>query len=236
MLVRTVPPSSTPPIDVGDVTLVSVTGVNVDAAQRALQQSMQGLRFARVLLISSDPPSVSDPDIERIAIPAMTLAGYSRFILHELHRHIDSAHVLVVQADGYVLNPGRWDPAWLGYDYVGAPWPAIAELDGRRVPLANRVGNGGFSLRSRRLLQLVAAEDSSHVGPVFASEDLFTCFVLYDKLVAAGMRFPTPQVAARFSIETPGATFGQTLRTSFGFHGRHFQRRLTPWWKRLLQR
>jgi len=226
--------SQAPSIDLEDVTLVTVTGVRVDAAQQALQRSMAGLRFRRVLLISAEPASEPDPRIERIAIPPMTLTGYSHFMLHELHRHIDTGHVLVVQADGYVINPMRWQPSWLGYDYIGAPWPSVALLDGRLVEMPNRVGNGGFSLRSRRLMQFVAAEDSSRVGPVFASEDLFICYVTYQKLVAAGMRFAAPEVAARFSIETPGATFGQTVRTSFGFHGLAMQRRLVPWWRRVL--
>jgi hypothetical protein len=53
--------------------------------------------------------------------------------------------VLLVQWDGYVCNPDAWDPAFLDCDYIGAKW--FWHND------AMRVGNGGFSLRSRRLLE-----------------------------------------------------------------------------------
>ena len=37
-----------------------------------------------------------------------------------------------------------WDPKFLNYDYIGALWPHYKE---------NQVGNGGFSLRSKKLLE-----------------------------------------------------------------------------------
>ena len=56
--------------------------------------------------------------------------------------------MLLIQWDGYVVNPEAWDPAFLGCDYLGAKW--YWHDDGMRV------GNGGFSLRSRRLLDALA--------------------------------------------------------------------------------
>jgi hypothetical protein len=223
-----------PPIDTGDVTLVAVTGVHVDAAQRALQRSMAGLRFRQVKLIASAPPSRPDRRIEQIAIPPMTLADYNRFILYELHRHIDTGHVLIVQADGFVLNPRRWNPAWLSYDYIGAPWPPLRLKDGVLAPWPNRVGNGGFSLRSRRLLQLVAEHPGSHEHG--RPEDVFICVDLLDRLRDQDIRFADPEEAARFSLEDPEHRFGQSPRTSFGFHGKFFLPHSRSWLKRMLHR
>jgi hypothetical protein len=223
-----------PAIDTGDVTLVTVTGVDIDAAQRALQRSMAGLRFRHVKLIASAPPSRPDRRIAHVPIPPMTLADYNRFILYELHRHIDTVHVLIVQADGFVLNPRRWRPDWLSYDYIGAPWPPMRPKGDGLVPRCNRVGNGGFSLRSRRLMQLVAEHPGSHehVWP----EDVFICLELFGWLSQQGIRFPTPEEAARFSVEQPEHVFGQSPRTSFGFHGKVFLPQAHSWLKRMLYR
>lgn len=220
------------PIDTGDVTLVAVTGVHVDAAQQALQRSMAGLRFRQVKLIASMPPSRPDRRIQYVPIPPMTLADYNRFIPHDLHRYIDTAHALIVQADGFVLNPRRWNPAWLELDYIGAPWPPTLVVDGAETTLRNRVGNGGFSLRSRRLLQLSAEFDPAGVPYPLSAEDMFTCNVMYETLLARGIRFANPESAARFSVETQGSTFGQTPRTSFGFHGGSFLPQARRWWQR----
>ena len=37
--------------------------------------------------------------------------------------HIQTSHCLLIQSDGFVLFPDKWDDSWLDYDYIGAPWP-----------------------------------------------------------------------------------------------------------------
>lgn len=204
------------------VTIVSVTGVHIDDAHAALQRSLTELPFRRALLIASTAPSYPDPRIEWIGIPPMSLNEYSRFILQDLHRHIETTHALIIQADGFVLNPERWNPAWLEFDYIGAPWREQLRVGPYIIPLPNRVGNGGFSLRSRRLLQMVAPIDLSTLRYPTRAEDMIICHLLHDYLVERGMRFADMETAASFSIENPKATFGQTLDTVFGFHGLHF--------------
>ena len=66
-------------------------------------------------------------------------------MLQELHDHISTAHALCIQWDGYVLNAQAWDASFLDYDYIGSVWPQFGD--------GHRVGNGGFSLRSKRLLE-----------------------------------------------------------------------------------
>ncbi len=66
-------------------------------------------------------------------------------MLRDLASHVETSHALCIQWDGYVLRGQAWDPAFLTYDYIGAPWPHFSD--------GHNVGNGGFSLRSRRLLE-----------------------------------------------------------------------------------
>src|SRR2546427_7273652 len=128
-------------------------------------------------------------------------------MLKALAAHIETEHVLVTQWDGYVAHASEWDPAFLACDYLGAVWPAA-------VPPAN-VGNGGFSLRSRKLLN--ALQDSRIVCSWH--EDQTICSVFRPLLEQEyGIRFGQPELADRFSFEMNQSIAKSGVRT-FGFHG-----------------
>ena len=135
--------------------------------------------------------------------PIESRDAYSNFVLKRLLPFVDTEHVLLVQWDGYVVNPGAWDPAFLDCDYLGAKW--FWHGDGMRV------GNGGFSLRSRRLLealadpriQLVEAEDTT-IGRTFRP--------LLEREHA--IRFGSDDLADKFSFEA-----AHPIGKPFGFHG-----------------
>jgi hypothetical protein len=78
--------------------------------------------------------------------------------------------VLVAQWDGFVWQHRMWDPAFLDYDYIGAPWPA--HLTRGEQHRNHRVGNGGFSLRSRKLQQFLAEDPRVEVTD---NEDVVIC-------------------------------------------------------------
>ena len=59
--------------------------------------------------------------------PIESRDAYSNFVLKRLLPFVDTEHVLLVQWDGYVVNPGAWDPAFLDL-----------RLPGRQVVLAQR--------------------------------------------------------------------------------------------------
>ena len=75
---------------------------------------------------------------------------YSHFMIKELYKYFDTDFVLVIQADGYVLNGKSWLPEFLHYDYIGAPWT---------YPDGKNVGNGGFSIRSKKLQSALTLDD-----------------------------------------------------------------------------
>jgi len=186
------------------VTLVSVTSVALEATVRALTASLGQAEFGKTLLLSDHPPRFAlDPRIEwRKIQPLKTHSDYSRFVLRELADHVSTSHALCVQWDGYVLNGGAWDPAFLDYDYIGAIWPQFRD--------EWNVGNGGFSLRSRRLLR--AAADLAY--DVAEPEDVFICRTLRTALEQAGIRFAPEVVAKLFAFERTSPTGKE-----FGFHG-----------------
>ena len=63
-----------------------------------------------------------------------------------MNNYFDTDYVLTFQSDGFILNPDAWTDEFFNYDYIGAPWG-----DNRYA-----VGNGGFSFRSKKLMNFVS--------------------------------------------------------------------------------
>jgi len=197
------------------VTLACIDTVNHALALRALAHSQRGLQFARTLLFTDAIPAGVDVppgvDVEPIA-PLASRDDYSHFVLKSLGRHVDTPHVLLVQWDGYVVNPAAFDPAFLDCDYIGAKWYWFD--DGMRV------GNGGFSLRSRKLL--TALEDPRI--ELAEAEDITigrACRPLLER--EFGIRYASEALADRFAFE---AAYPAGL--PFGFHGLYNFCRVVP--------
>jgi hypothetical protein len=205
-----------------DITLLAATSVGIDSTARALAISSREIQFGAIKLLSSSAPSVMSPDIEFVQIPHMNFLGYSRFILKDLYRYFETPYCLVVQADGFVVNTDYWRDEFLQYDYIGAPWPEGVWKDDKFLPLnKNRVGNGGFSLRSRKLMQQTANIDFDSLDFLTRSEDIVICHYLYEKMLEKGTRFAPPELAAIFSMESLDGLYGQNIDSVFGFHGKY---------------
>jgi hypothetical protein len=197
-----------------EVTLCCVDTRNPALAIWALQRCMAQIRFAEVLLFTQASLVPSPPaGVRVIDVRVETIEAYSQFMLRGLAEHLRSSHLLVAQWDGFVRDAARWDEAFLDYDYIGAPW--------RDAPAGRLVGNGGFSLRSRRLLQALLDPDVQLTHP----EDESICLVNRDLLERRhGVRIAPVAVARRFSYERIAPT-----APTFGFHGLfNFQRELSP--------
>jgi len=156
-------------------------------------------------------------------------------MLESLGTYVQTDHCLVIQADGFVLEPTRWSRQFLEYDYIGAPWPAVLSFSTTRgdrlsLPLEkNTVGNGGFSLRSKRLLEATSRKRFDSLNFPCNVEDVLICHYLYDEMRASGIQFAPPEIAALFSIETDLGLRGHSFDSVFGFHGKHW---LVDAWKR----
>ena len=189
-----------------EVTLCCVDTANHALALRALARSQEGVQFARALLLTDRlPPDVPVPSgIEVVPVaPIGSRDAYSDFVLKSLLPHVATNHVLLVQWDGYVINPAAWDTAFLDCDYIGAKW--FWYDDGMRV------GNGGFSLRSRRLLE---ALQDSRIERIDVEDT--TIGRAFRPLLEReyGIRFATEAIADRFSFEA-----AYPIGKPFGFHG-----------------
>lgn len=187
------------------ITLCCIDCVNQPLAVRALRLSMPALPFAEALLLTSGFHDLPDLRVEHIP-PLQSHAEYSHFVAKTLVAHIRTSHVLLVQWDGYVINPSAWTDEFLQYDYIGATWGFLPRD-------AYRVGNGGFSLRSKRLLEALQDLEIIETHP----EDVAICRQYRPLLEQRyGIRFAPEAVAERFSFESTTPP-----NASFGFHALH---------------
>lgn len=185
------------------VTLCAASSVNVAATVRALEACLAQIEFFACKLFTDAEVHPSHPAIEVVRIPRLDSSkAYSQFILKQLVDHVETPHCLVVQWDGYVLDACRWRAEFLEYDYIGARWPQFDD--------GYDVGNGGFSLRSRRLME--ACREPGFKDD--KAEDTAIGRTNRAWLEGKGMRFAPAVVADQFATERAG-----NLAISFGFHG-----------------
>lgn len=191
-------------LELSQVTLCAATSVNLSATLAALGFCLDAAKFAECLLFTDVEIGDSHPSIRVVPIePLDSARAYSDFILQGLAEHVRTSHCLIIQWDGFVLDATRWTDDFLKVDYIGAPWPQFSD--------GHDVGNGGFSLRSRKLLDACRAPDFRSSHP----EDLAICRHNRPGLESRhDIRFADRAMADRFAFERIAPS-----EPTFGFHG-----------------
>lgn len=177
-----------------NVTLFGVD-VNNERLQKAKDICTKWIKFGNAVTLN---PNIQSKE------------SYSEFIIKESHKYINASHVLIFQHDGFVNNWKAWDDSWLEYDYIGAPW---WYMDGYNV------GNGGFSLRSKRLMEIVAKDMVIQSKRQYHPEDDIICRT-YRKYLEDNyqIKFAPIEVAEKFSFEGYMQP-AKYLSDQFGVHG-----------------
>ena len=214
-------------ITLSNVTLFCISSDNVAGAIQALQYSMRGINYGAVKLITHKDTGNLPQGIQFSECYEITsIHEYNYYCIYNLTRHIDTDYCLLVQPDGFVINPDKWSNEFYKYDYIGAPWEKVdhSYLDPWGKP--HRVGNGGFSFRSKKLLDVPKrahiqfdvnwGDFYKHFGYGNTAEDGNICVHnrhIYEQL---GCKFAPVEVAAKFSQEKQ---LPETEGISpFGFH------------------
>ena len=190
-----------------NVTLLSVGDHNiVDVTQRALLFSSSAIKFKAIKLLGDKSPSHLFPGVDFIYIKPLSYPEYSTFCIFELWKYVETEFCLLIQYDGFVINPHLWDDSFLNYDYIGAPcrWDGVFQ-----------VGNGGFSLRSNKLLQLCQQLDRNKINERF--EDRVICIEHRQWFLDNGCKFAPLNVAEKFACQE-SLHPNHNSSTAFGFH------------------
>jgi hypothetical protein len=217
---------SAPLLDLSAVTLLCVETREPALAHFAIQKCTKQARFGKVVLITelsklSNQESDSEQgqvgnavdqkadqandrlrDVEYVqAPPIKTTKDYSDLLLTGLRQYVSGTHVLIIQWDSFILHPELWTNDFLQYDYIGAAWPHHHDTP---------VGNGGFSLRSVKLLKALESQKIAKRHP----EDF--CICVDNKALLEGefgIRFAPTNIAEQFAVERT------EWHPAFGFHG-----------------
>jgi glycosyltransferase involved in cell wall biosynthesis len=188
-------------------TLVCIDCINHDLSIKAIEHCLSVCNFDRTIFFTDRDFSLgSGIDIIKIP-PISTKEEYSRFVIKELNNYIYTDFVLMIQYDGFIINPDAWTDEFLKYDYIGAKWHWYHD--------GFNIGNGGFSLRSKRLMQALM-DESINASSVEYGEDTLICRTYRSLLENKyGIKFAPEALADRFSYERSQFTGHHP----FGFHG-----------------
>ncbi|WP_294035175.1 DUF5672 family protein [uncultured Moraxella sp.] len=225
------------------ITIISVTG-HQDYAQGsvyAIERSYTELQkklpkdSLSCILVSPDKPEHLPEHIMHLVCKPFSYLEYNLFILYALDQLVETDFALIVQNDGFVVDGDNWRDEFFEYDYIGAPVYGLYEVldDGTAKnhqgdacdeylrdmpPNFIDVQNGGFSLRSKKLLGMPrklgikwqvnipkffsAQPLSLDFESISHNEDMYLCVMIRKILEAQGLRFAPVETACYFACES----------------------------------
>src|SRR3989344_8933853 len=188
-----------------NVTLITFDCVNLKQTLAAADICQRNFSFGAVKILSSIPSN--DPRVVPVPELLNDWRKYSEFYIREFAKHVETEFALCFHPDSFIANPSAWEDEFLNYDYIGAPWHHLGKV---------LVGGGGFSIRSKRLLDYIS-KNYKRIGGDFHPEDLWICQTAKPFLEKIGMKFAPVELAKRFSKE--GDSRGVFWNGEFGWHG-----------------
>jgi hypothetical protein len=183
-------------IELPDVSLVAIFTVAHELTRMAVKDCTDHANFGEVLTFSDHGGGLPGP--------FSSMIEGARFSLYEALRQVKTSHILSIQWDGYLVNPDAWTDEFLEYDYIGAPWCWFPDMN---------VGNSGFCLRSRRLIEHLFEHQDEF--PIALPEDEVLCRKYRPELEKCGFRWAPVGLASRFSFERVAYW---PLNQIFGYH------------------
>ncbi len=227
------------------LTIVSVTGHQAYAqgSAYAIERSYEELQKKlpvenlKCVLISPERPEHLESYVQHIRCKPFSYLEYNLFILYALGDLIDTDFALVVQNDGFVVNGDNWKDEFFNYDFIGAPLYCMYEYleDGSLKQYNNEQcdpfyenmpehffegQNGGFSLRSKRILKLPRELKIRFPFPIPEPlsmgekisldyttsrshyEDIVLTVLTRKQLISHNIKFAPPEISTYFACES----------------------------------
>lgn len=172
-------------LQLDDVTLICVETRKIEVAKNLCSNLNDKINFNQSLLITSGINTIQD---------------YNKLIHLRLNSLFNTEFCMIVQLDGYPINIDFWKWEFLDYDFIGAPWYT------QPVGITNLVGNGGFSIRSKRYVEQCM---KTHYMDYSRPEDVF-----YNRDNKLNVKYAPHGLAYEFSVED------LPYNGQFGFHGK----------------
>ena len=225
-------------LNLQDIELVCVdTTPKFELSLSAIEHSIKYVNFGKVSFFTSSKivknctTNMYNSDNKRVNINMYDVnisntLDYNYFINHDFVKYVTYKHILIVQWDGFIINPGSWTDEFLGYDNIGARW-GFGDINNNGH--GGNGGNGGFTLRSKNLLDTISnninefddnISNSNNVNKY--NEDVQICMINRELLHNKGIVFCDHELADQFSIQqTECYKYYKPypITHNFGFHG-----------------
>lgn len=202
-----------------DVTLLAISSDRVQSNIDALVRCMGLMNFGAVKFLSHVKPDNLPDGIQfEESMHLKSIKDFDYYAFRCLGKHVQTSHCLMVQDHAFILHPEIWKDDWLQFDFCGALWPERPEFISQSTGTLVRLGNGGFSLRSKRIMDLPEKLDLPVVEDRGFSNDDGLLNSLYRKvLLENGVVYPEAIDIPEFSYEndTPENI---NITKFFGFH------------------
>ena len=182
-----------------DLTILAASSENIELTALAMRHSSFRIENKDRIFITDK--EVSGPFTRLDAPKYENREDNWNWCWFKLPELIQTTHELSIQYDGYVIDGDMWTDNFYHYDYIGSKWPWYSH---------HRVGNGGFCLRSKRLLMSL----TEFPAPGSQPDDDYICRTLRPELESMGMVFAPEPVADMFSYERH-----VPMQRTLGFHG-----------------
>jgi len=188
------------------ITVVCVGNVCHDLMKFSVENTLKHTPDVEDVLIIADKPILDYGRFEQLP-EGFTRKDYQKLLIKDLNHMVQTEFSLICQYDGMAVDNNQWTDDFFNYDYIGAVWPEKFNW----IPQNSRVGNGGFSLRSKKLLEALQDSQVTYSD----NEDVLICQI-FRKFLADGynIKYAPMELADRFSNE-----WNNPAGAVFGFHG-----------------
>lgn len=195
------------------ITIGIVGTVHHDLMRFAIERTLMATPDVEEVLVFSDR-LVYEHAMHIPIRSAFSREDYQDLVLKNLWPFVRTEFLLLIQYDGMAVNPQHWSDEFYNYDYIGSPWPERFNW----IQPHERVGNGGFSWRSAKLLEALRDQQIQRgFGNRNQNEDAVIAQHHRQYLINRyGVVYAPLSLANQFGHEWANPS-GET----FGFHG-HF--------------
>lgn len=211
------------------VTLLAIDTIDPLRTLKAMRYSLLQAQFAEAVLVT-DRANYNSRFVRTIGgqgrIDQITVhfvepgprSDYERQIICDLPLFFKTDFCLFQEWDAAIVNPNAWNPQWLNYDFIGAPWPYDFNENGYPpCTRENCVGNGGFSLRSLEFCKMTRNlfNEAGQPQEAIRLSDAWISRTMRTHLDGSGFTFAPEEEALKFSCEN------RFYNGQFGVHGKN---------------
>lgn len=217
---------------------------DVDSIIKIGNYTSKNLNFGKKIIYTYKEPTIDPQDFEIKIIDKVPYEDFNNYITNFYPDSFETDFMINFHSDGFIQNQNAWDDNFLNYDYIGAPICYPIEKNGFGYILT--VGNGGFSLRSKKLCQKIKSLKNNNYMPKYLNllnnsiainkdfienmpdfmknEDVYISTFCADILNKYGFKCPNLEIAQKFSTEhfcminRERSVNYDTMINSFGFH------------------